>query len=628
MNIKKKLAALLAAIMVLSLAGTAWAAESGAKSFADAAGTWAEEDINRIVELGLMDGKTDSSFAPNENMTRACLVEALYRLAGRPAVNGKNPFTDVPGGASYENAVIWASAQGIVGGRTASTFDPDGDVKRQEIAKILNIFAAKQMKKDALVSRRDVLAAYADADSVASWAKAPMNWAVASEFITGASGGRLDPKGTATRAQAAAILCRYLDDNATGDASKDNSRNQDGIGENELLVVSFGTSFNDNRAATIKAVEDAMEAAFEDYSVRRAFTSDIIIEHISRRDGQVIDNVKESLDRAKANGVKNLLVQPTHLMNGYEYGDLVKDLEKRAGDFETVRIGAPLLTSDEDFTQVALAMAAATKDLVDEKTAVCYMGHGTEAASNGVYTKMQKELQAAGYDNYFVGTVESAPTAADLVKLVKEGGYEKVILRPMMIVAGDHANNDMAGDEADSWKSIFTAAGFEVQCEVKGLGEVKAIQDLLVAHAKDAKPLGETGIDVEPNPENQDAAEAPAEPEKQGLADGVYAIEAECEQSMFKIDHCVLTVKDGKMTAALTLGSASFDRMFTGTAAAAALAEDGAVEGVKSGDGKMVTFTLPVAELDKPLDYAAHSVKKDTWYDRTLTFASASVEAQ
>ena len=173
MNIKKKLAALLAAVMVLSLAGTAWAAESGAKSFADAAGTWAEEDINRIVELGLMDGKTDSSFAPNENMTRACLVEALYRLAGRPAVNGKNPFTDVPGGASYENAVIWASAQGIVGGRTASTFDPDGDVKRQEIAKILNIFAAKQMKKDALVSRRDVLAAYADADSVASWAKAP-----------------------------------------------------------------------------------------------------------------------------------------------------------------------------------------------------------------------------------------------------------------------------------------------------------------------------------------------------------------------------------------------------------------------------------------------------------------------
>ena len=628
MNIKKKLAALLAAVMVLSLAGTAWAAESGAKSFADAAGTWAEEDINRIVELGLMDGKTDSSFAPNENMTRACLVEALYRLAGRPAVNGKNPFTDVPGGASYENAVIWASAQGIVGGRTASTFDPDGDVKRQEIAKILNIFAAKQMKKDALVSRRDVLAAYADADSVASWAKAPMNWAVASEFITGASGGRLDPKGTATRAQAAAILCRYLDDNATGDASKDNSRNQDGIGENELLVVSFGTSFNDNRAATIKAVEDAMEAAFEDYSVRRAFTSDIIIEHISRRDGQMIDNVKESLDRAKANGVKNLLVQPTHLMNGYEYGDLVKDLEKRAGDFETVRIGAPLLTSDEDFTQVALAMAAATKDLVDEKTAVCYMGHGTEAASNGVYTKMQKELQAAGYDNYFVGTVESAPTAADLVKLVKAGGYEKVILRPMMIVAGDHANNDMAGDEADSWKSIFTAAGFEVQCEVKGLGEVKAIQDLLAAHAKDAKPLGETGIDVEPNPENQDAAEAPAEPEKQGLADGVYAIEAECEQSMFKIDHCVLTVKDGKMTAALTLGSASFDRMFTGTAAAAALAEDGAVEGVKSGDGKMVTFTLPVAELDKPLDYAAHSVKKDTWYDRTLTFASASVEAQ
>ena len=221
------------------------------------------------------------------------------------------------------------------------------------------------------------------------------------------------------------------------------------------------------------------------------------------RDGEIIDGVEEALDRAKANGVKNLLVQPTHLMNGWEYGDLVKELEGRQGDFETVKIGAPLLATDEDFAKVAQAMVDATASLAqDGKTAVCYMGHGTEAASNGVYARMQKVLTGMGHTNYFVGTVEAAPTAEDLVKLVKEGGYEKVILRPMMIVAGDHANNDMAGDGEDSWKSVFTAAGFEVQCEVKGLGELEAIQDLLAAHAKDAKPLAETGIDVEPNPEN------------------------------------------------------------------------------------------------------------------------------
>ena len=276
--------------------------------------------------------------------------------------------------------------------------------------------------------------------------------------------------------------------------------------------------------------------------------------------------------------MKNLLVQPTHLMNGWEYGDLVKELEGRQGDFETVKIGAPLLATDEDFAKVAQAMVDATASLAqDGKTAVCYMGHGTEAASNGVYARMQKVLTGMGHTNYFVGTVEAAPTAEDLVKLVKEGGYEKVILRPMMIVAGDHANNDMAGDGEDSWKSVFTAAGFEVQCEVKGLGELEAIQDLLAAHAKDAKPLAETGIDVEPNPENSKKPGTPAEPEQKGLADGTYTINVDCKEAMFKIDHCELTVKDGKMTAALTLGSTSFDKMFAGTAAAAALAEEGVI---------------------------------------------------
>ena len=304
---------------------------------------------------------------------------------------------------------------------------------------------------------------------------------------------------------------------------------------------------------------------------------------------------------------------------------MVKELEKREADFESVKIGAPLLTTDDDFAKTARAMVDAAALAQDGKTAVCYMGHGTEAASNSVYARMQKVLRDGGHDNYFIGSVEAAPTAEDLVKLVKEGGYEKVVLRPMMIVAGDHANNDMAGEDADSWKSVFTAAGFEVQCEVRGLGELKEIQDLLTAHAKDAAALAETGIDVEPNPENDKPT---AEPGKEALADGVYTITVDCKESMFKIDHCELTVKGGRMTAALTLGSASFDKMFAGSAAAAALAETGVVDGVASGGGEMMTFTLDVAALDEALAFAAHSVRKDAWYDRTLTFDSSSAAAK
>ena len=609
-------ALLLAGVMALGLTTAALAADV---TYADVAGTWSEEYVERMTELDLMEGRSAGSFAPNENMTRAELVLALYRLAGSPAISGKNPFDDVAGDAAYRDAVIWANEKGIASGRSQGVFDPSGDVQRQEIAKILNAFAADAVGRKTLHNRIDVLSGYADAAQVSGWARESMNWAVASEFITG-SGGKLDPRGAATRAQMAAILCRYMDDASTGDASKDNPRNGDSIGENELLVVSFGTSYNDNRAATIGAVESAMETAFPDYAVRRGFTSNIIIEHIQRRDGVVIDDVAEALARAKANGVKNLLVQPTHLMNGYEYGDLVKELEACAGDFETVKIGAPLLTTDEDFAAVAQAMVDAAAGYDDGKTAVCYMGHGSEAAANGIYARMQQHLTGSGHDNFFVGTVEAEPTAEDLVKLVKAGGYERVVLRPMMIVAGDHANNDMAGDGEDSWKSVFTAAGFQVACEVNGLGELEAIQQLLAAHAGEAKPLDETGIYVEPNPGNVKPAGTAAP------ADGVYTVEVTCKESMFKIAGCELTIADGKMTAALTLGSASFDRMFPGSAAAAAAGGEGAAEA--SLDGETATFVLPVSALDQELGFAAHSVRKDTWYDRTLTFHAESLQAK
>lgn len=272
----------------------------------------------------------------------------------------------------------------------------------------------------------------------------------------------------------------------TGDASLDNVRNQDEIGENEMLVVSFGTSFNDSRRLTIGAIEDAIEKAMPDYSVRRGFTSQIIIDHVKSRDKIAIDNVGEALDRAVKNGVKNLVIQPTHLMNGLEYTDLVNEAAEYSDAFDQVAVGEPLLTSDDDFKAVIKAITEDTSEYDDGETAICFMGHGTEADSNQVYARMQDMLTEAGYKNYFIGTVEAAPSVEDVLASVQKGEYKKVVLKPLMIVAGDHANNDMAGDEEGSWKTTFEDAGYEVTCLVQGLGELEGIQQIFVEHAQAA----------------------------------------------------------------------------------------------------------------------------------------------
>ena len=272
----------------------------------------------------------------------------------------------------------------------------------------------------------------------------------------------------------------------TGDASLDNPRNQDEIGESELLVASFGTSYNDNRRLTIGAIEEAMEAAFPDYSVRRGFTSQIIIDHVKDRDGEVIDNMTEAFNRAIDNGVKTLVIQPTHLMDGLEYNDVVNEAAEFSDSFEKIAIGRPLLDTDADFEAVIKAITEATAEYDDGETAICFMGHGTEAESNQVYGKMQDMLTAAGYENYFVGTVEAEPGLEDVLAAVGEGSYKKAVLLPLMIVAGDHANNDMAGDEEGTWKTEFEAAGYEVTCVLNGLGELEAIQQLFVEHAQAA----------------------------------------------------------------------------------------------------------------------------------------------
>ena len=292
----------------------------------------------------------------------------------------------------------------------------------------------------------------------------------------------------------------------TGDASKDDPRNQDDIGENELLVVSFGTSFNDSRVADIKGIEDALQEANPDWSVRRAFTAQIIINHIQARDGEKIDNMTQALDRAVANGVKNLVVQPTHLMHGAEYDEMCEALEQYKDKFESVSIAEPMLgevgsdatviNADKEAVAKAITAAAVADsgfesvDAAKEAgTAFVFMGHGTAHVAKVTYSQMQAQMQQLGYENVFIGTVEGEPEETSceaVIEAVKAAGYTNVILRPLMVVAGDHANNDMAGSEDDSWKTMFEAAGFTVDCQIAGLGEIADVQALYVAHTKAA----------------------------------------------------------------------------------------------------------------------------------------------
>ena len=292
----------------------------------------------------------------------------------------------------------------------------------------------------------------------------------------------------------------------TGDASLDDPRNADGIGEKEILVVSFGTSFNDSRVQDIKSIEDAIAAAFPDWAVRRAFTAQIIINHVQARDGEFIDNMDQALERAVANGVKELVVQPTHLMHGAEYDEMMDALKAYKGKIEKISVAEPLLgevgndatiinADKEAVAKAVVADAAADAGFADAAaakeagTAIVLLGHGTAHVAKVTYHQMQTQMEKLGYDNVFVGTVEGEPEGTgceEIIEAVKDAGYKNVILRPLMVVAGDHANNDMAGPDEDSWKSMFEAAGCfdSVTAQIAGLGSIEAVQNLYVAHTQ------------------------------------------------------------------------------------------------------------------------------------------------
>ena len=311
----------------------------------------------------------------------------------------------------------------------------------------------------------------------------------------------------------------------TGDASKDDPRNQDEIGENELLVVSFGTSFNDSRAEDIKGIEDKLQEAYPDWSVRRAFTAQIIINHVEARDNEVIDNMQQALDRAVANGVKNLVVQPTHLMHGAEYDEMTEAIDGYKDKFESVAIAEPMLGEvGDDATVINDDKKAVAQAITDEAckeagydsmeaaaedgTAFVFMGHGTSHTANVTYDQMQSQMDNLGFKNAFIGTVEGKPEDTEcqaVIAKVKDAGFKKVVLRPLMVVAGDHANNDMAGDDDDSWKSQFDASGAfdSVDCQIAGLGRIEAVEDLYVEHTKAA--IDSLGTDAEATTDDADA---------------------------------------------------------------------------------------------------------------------------
>ncbi len=427
----------------------------------------------------------------------------------------------------------------------------------------------------------------------------------------------------------------------TGDASKDDPLNEDGIGEKELLVVSFGTSFNDSRAQDIGGIEKALQAAYPDWSVRRAFTAQIIINHVQARDGEKIDNMDQALQRAVDNGVKHLVIQPTHLMHGAEYDELCAAAESYKDKIETIEIAEPLLgevgqdgsTTNADKKAVAEALTTeavkaagyeSLEDAAKDSTAFVFMGHGTSHAAAVTYTQMQTQMEELAYGNVYIGTVEGKPaeTACEaVIERIKEAGYQKVVLRPLMVVAGDHANNDMAGDDDDSWKSQFLASGaFDtVTCQIGGLGGIPAIEQIYVEHtaAVIGAPTGTTSSDS--------TSEANAD----ALEDGTYAADFTTDSSMFHVNEAedgkgVLTVKDGQMTIHVSLASEKILNLFPGSAEDAK--KDGAAllqptkDTVKYADGmeEVVNgFDIPVPALDEEFPLALVG-KKGKWYDHMV----------
>ena len=382
-----------------------------------------------------------------------------------------------------------------------------------------------------------------------------------------------------------------------------------------LLVVSFGTSFNLSRSLTIGGIEAALQQAYPDYQIRRAFTSQIIIDKLAAREGLRIDTVEDAMNRLVLDKVKEVVIQPTTVMNGYEYDDVIREVMPFAEKFDSFKIGKHLLCDDIDYDEVAEIIVQETSQYRADDTAIVFMGHGTSHPANATYLKFQEALHNKGYTDYLIGTVEGYPELEDVQEALAEMGVSKVVLRPLMIVAGDHANNDMAGDDEDAWKAILTEDGYSVETVIEGLGQVKGIQEIFIRHVLDAMNSNDLSVTLTASAVGVTAAR---------IQNGTYSIDVDTDSSMFKIVDCILTVEDDSMTAEMTMSGQGYAKTFIGAADQAEADSEANHIDFADVDGKRV-FTIPVVALDWGIDCAALGDRSGTWYDHVIVFESANI---
>ena len=436
-------------------------------------------------------------------------------------------------------------------------------------------------------------------------------------LLAGCSGSN-PPAGTSTPEPSEAAISTPGAEEPADDFEEGTSPTDDIVNttaaDKVILVVSFGTSFNESRRLTIGGIETAIAAAYPDYQVRRAFTSQIIIDKLAERDGLIIDNVEEAMNRLALDKVKEVIIQPTHVMTGFEYDDVIAEIEPFADKFESLKIGKPLLVDNSDYDAVAELIVAETAGFRADGTVIVYMGHGTEHEAGSTYIRLQETLITKGYDDYIIGTVEHGVEIDEVLRILGEmDAIRKVVLRPLMVVAGDHANNDMAGGEEDSWDFLIEQEGYEVETVLEGLGQIKGIQDLYIKHVEEA-----TDMTAAP------AASAAGVSAKR-IRNGTYSITVDSDSSIFKIVECELTVEDEGMTALITLTGTGFSHVCMGTGEEAGSGEVNWVEAILNGERN--SFTVPVEALDKALECSGRSARREDWYDHKIVFESSALPA-
>lgn len=373
-----------------------------------------------------------------------------------------------------------------------------------------------------------------------------------------------------------------------------------------LLIVSTGTARAESRENALGAIEKSLAANYPDREVRRALMSETIRTLIEEQEGVRYDGFTEAMRRLVADGVTDVVILPTFVMDGSYQESLVQQAAAFEPLFDRFRIGKPLLSDAADEEALTDALIEISRPYLEENTAAVWMGHGTEHAANEVYQRLQQRLLARAENSILIGTVEAEPTLDDVLRAAKDMKAEKVVLLPLMVTAGTHAYEDMAGEEEDSWKSAFEAEGFTVECVLKGLGEYASVRKIYAAHAEEAL---------------QDAAPMTAE----RLAEGVYPIDVTCASEHFKVTSARLIVRDGGMRARITLSGTAYTRFFVGTAAEAAAAPEERILAFTQDETGAYQFEFPVSALDTEIPCAAWSKNKETWYDRTLVFVSASM---